>query len=236
MFILWAAWWTYAVFHAQLVTQLAAAQHRQQQSPSRKAGRASTTTATTTFHGRTWYPWPLPPAPAHLEPIAKVFGPLLGVAVELYLGFGFKRRVMFVPDGHFAAFHVNNWQHALMYGAFCLSGVVDLLGHYLPPGALPPGTEQAFLSLAFLAETLLMGLHAKHDALDKLVHALLTWVMLACVAVTAAEAAAPRSFLLAALRPAVVMLQGTWFCQVGAILYGGEFLVCCCLFRVCRRV
>ena len=46
---------------------------------------------------------------------------------------------MYEPDGHFAEFHINNWQHALMYGGYALAGVVDLLGITTQ---LPQGTEQ----------------------------------------------------------------------------------------------
>jgi hypothetical protein len=46
---------------------------------------------------------------------------------------------MFEEDGHFAEFHINNWQHALMYGGYALSGLVDLVGTSI---TLPQGTEQ----------------------------------------------------------------------------------------------
>lgn len=48
-------------------------------------------------------------------------------------------RPLYAPDGHFAMFHIGNWQHALMYGGVAISGMVDLIGFHTP---LPPGTEQ----------------------------------------------------------------------------------------------
>lgn len=69
---------------------------------------------------------------------------------------------------------------------------------------------------------LLMGSHAKPNHLDQLVHVLLTWVMRACVVVTAAEIAAPKSLLLALLRGMVVFFQGTWFWHVGSIMFRGR--------------
>lgn len=81
---------------------------------------------------------------------------------------------------------------------------------------------QGFLTVAFLVETLLMGMHSKPNPLDNLVHMLLTGVMVACVVVCAAEIAAPNSLLLALLRPMVVFFQGTWFWHVGAIMFWGE--------------
>jgi hypothetical protein len=84
---------------------------------------------------------------------------------------------------------------------------------------------QGFMSLSFLVETLLMGMHAKPNELDQLVHTLLTWVMIACIVVSAAEIAAPHSLLLALLRAMLVFFQGTWFWHVGAIMFKGEHAV-----------
>ena len=76
-----------------------------------------------------------------------------------------------------------------------------------------------------------MGMHAKPNELDQLVHTLLTWIMIACIVISAAEIAAPQSLLLALLRGMLVFFQGTWFWHVGAIMFKGEgFLVslfCC---------
>jgi hypothetical protein len=83
---------------------------------------------------------------------------------------------------------------------------------------------QGFLCLAFLVETLLMGMHAKPNELDQLVHSLLTWIMVSCVVTTAAEIAAPRSLLLALMRAMAVFFQGTWFWHVGSIMFRSE---CC---------
>jgi hypothetical protein len=81
---------------------------------------------------------------------------------------------------------------------------------------------QGFLTMAFLVETLLMGMHTKPNALDALVHKLLTGVMISCVAVCGAEIAKPDSLLLALLRPMMVFFQGTWFWHVGSIMFRGE--------------
>lgn len=66
-----------------------------------------------------------------------------------------------------------------------------------------------------------MGLHMKPNPFDQLVHVLLTWLILGCAVVCAAEIVAPNSLLLALARPLVVMLQGTWFIQIGHMLFQG---------------
>lgn len=82
-----------------------------------------------------------------------------------------------------------------------------------------------------------MGLHSKPNALDQLVHTLLTGLMLASAGLTVAEIAAPRSVLLALARACVVMAQGTWFWNVGAIMFTGVGLhhgvVCCSWVATC---
>jgi hypothetical protein len=78
-----------------------------------------------------------------------------------------------------------------------------------------------------------MGLHAKHNPLDALVHRLLTWLMLGCAATMAAEVWVRGSTLLALAKTLLVFLQGTWFWHVGRILYlggwGGVCGLCVCV-------
>ena len=66
-----------------------------------------------------------------------------------------------------------------------------------------------------------MGLHAKHVPLDQQVHSLLTLAMAAATVATAAEGAWPASFPLAAARPALLLVIGTYFIQIGRILFLG---------------
>ena len=49
-------------------------------------------------------------------------------------------RRMYAADGRFEMGNMQDWQHAAMYSAFMVSGLVDLVGFYLP-GLLPTGTE-----------------------------------------------------------------------------------------------
>ena len=56
---------------------------------------------------------------------------------------------MYNPEtGRFEQGNLQDWQHAAMYSAFICSGTVDLVGHYMQPGSLPPGTEHVKLSLS----------------------------------------------------------------------------------------
>lgn len=40
------------------------------------------------------------------------------------------RRYMFDKDGTFNDNHINNWQHAAMYFAYTVAGVVDVAAHF----------------------------------------------------------------------------------------------------------
>ena len=46
---------------------------------------------------------------------------------------------MFEDDGTFNAGHINNWQHAAMYLAYMVAGIVDVAGEY---AELPKDSEQ----------------------------------------------------------------------------------------------
>jgi hypothetical protein len=80
---------------------------------------------------------------------------------------------------------------------------------------------QAFLATAFICETALMGFHLNKDgyALDYTVHLLLVYLMIACAASCFLELACPSSVLAATCRALCTLLQGTWFCQIGHILF-----------------
>ena len=96
------------------------------------------------------------------------------------------------------------------------SRIRTLLGHCKSslPLSPPPFNMQVFLSLAFLHEALLMGLHGKHAPLDARVHVLLTAAMLSCAVCTAAEAAWRHCSLLTAGRVASTALQVGWDCRL----------------------
>jgi len=66
-----------------------------------------------------------------------------------------------------------------------------------------------------------MGLHGKHVQLDQDVHFLLMLSMAGATVATAAEGALPGSFALAAARPMLLLLVGSWFVQIGHILFQG---------------
>lgn len=53
-------------------------------------------------------------------------------------------RYMFNDDGTFHHGHINNWQHAAMYFAYMIAGIVDIAGTY---SDLPEASEQVCASI-----------------------------------------------------------------------------------------
>ena len=105
-----------------------------------------------------------------------------------------------------------------MYCCFIISGAVDLLA-WAYNTSLPQGTDQLFLALAFLGESLLFGLHEKHEPLDKIVHAVLFYSNLSTAACVLLEVAYPRSLMPACGRVASTYLQATWFYAAARIMF-----------------
>ncbi|CAL8468938.1 g8479 [Coccomyxa elongata] len=150
-----------------------------------------------------------------MEPLLKVFGPPIGVLVELRLDHS-EFLSLYCNDGRFSLQNMHNYQHAASYPSFIVSGIVDLLGTRV---RLPPGTEQAFLALAFSVEAFLMTAHKKHEALDATVHFLLALTMWACTLCTLCELLVRHSVLATAGRALSCMMQGMWLIQIGQIMH-----------------
>lgn len=142
-----------------------------------------------------------------LEGILKVCFTALGLILEVITAF---------KDGHFT--HIGNGQHATMFFFFGLSGIVDILLYHKAP--LPEDTDYAASCLSFVVEDLLFMFHLHgRSELDVLLHTLLLYVVHACVLVVLVEMRYRNSPLVTLSRSFLVLLQGTWFWQVGFILY-----------------
>ncbi|KAH7933616.1 hypothetical protein HPB49_014375 [Dermacentor silvarum] len=109
-------------------------------------------------------------------------------------------------------------QHFSMYLFYVLSGVVDVMTSSGFP--LPPYTDYVTLLLAVSVEGLLFHFHLHgRPPLDVLVHTLLVYTAVAWAACIVVEMCRPRSILASLGRAYFCLLQGTWFWQVGYVLY-----------------
>jgi hypothetical protein len=136
-------------------------------------------------------------------PVAKVVLPSIGVWVE-------------IPGrGWYPMDVVMSWQHVTMYGAFALTGVIDLLARR---GVVSPrATYLAFAAAQTNAGFLFAG-HGSHAGVEGLVHAYLAWVFFAVAAVAVLESVRPSTHL-KWMRIGSQIALGSWFIVAGWILY-----------------
>ncbi|XP_035674526.1 transmembrane protein 45B-like [Branchiostoma floridae] len=114
--------------------------------------------------------------------------------------------------------NLNDWQHTTMFLFFIFSGFCDFLVAFKAP--VPSGIDYLSFSMAFAVEGLLFFYHLHGRAeLDVHLHKLLLLAIAACAIVSGLEAWNSDTLLLPMIRTAFVLLQGTWFWQVGLILY-----------------
>uniref|UniRef100_W5LYY4 Transmembrane protein 45B n=1 Tax=Lepisosteus oculatus TaxID=7918 RepID=W5LYY4_LEPOC len=139
----------------------------------------------------------------------------------------------FVPDGPHARLYnredhawvkLMNWQHSTMYLFYGVSGIADLLT--ASPLPAPPGLDRLALSLALFVEGFLFYFHVhSRTPLDVHVHSLLLVAVFGGAASTFLEVFLRDSPVLQLFRASLAILQGTWFWQIGFVLYppgGGE--------------
>lgn len=191
MFIIWSSWWLFACLREHILS-----------SPERP------------YRSKAWFAMPLLPD-LPLEPVLKVAGTAIGIIGELWFG-QVRFTYMFNDDGTFHHGHINNWQHAAMYFAYMVAGIVDIAGRYT---GLPADSEQAALAMAFIVEGLLLGFHLKGSPLEIMVHKILVITIAASAVVMLAEIRYPHNVLLTAARVLLVGLQGIWFIQIAYILF-----------------
>lgn len=145
-----------------------------------------------------------------VEGTVKIVATVVGMAGEIFAAFdyGSSSRVVSIGD----------IQHVTMYAFFCLSGVCDVL--QAKWSGMPPGGDYMAAALAFSVEALLFSFHLHGRAmLDTQIHLLLVGTVLATVILVLLEYNLPHSLLVCAARVYCVFLQGTWFIQVGLMLY-----------------
>ena len=167
--------------------------------------------ANTPFYNSVTYPCPMHGRCVRwpLEGAVKVVGTIVGMVAELFAStnYGSAGKVVYMGD----------LQHVTMYAFFCLSGIVDIVSSY---DKVPKGLDYLASALAFAAEGILFKFHLHgRDLLDVTLHTLLVYVIGACVVTTLLEMQWRQSVMAALVRAFFVFLQGTWFIQVGFILY-----------------
>lgn len=150
------------------------------------------------------------------EGVAKAVFALVGILAE-----------QFVPDGpHMHLYngeekswvHLMNWQHSTMYLFYGLSGVIDILVY--SPLKVPQGLDRLALFLAVFIEGLLFYFHVHNrPELDQHIHSLLLIAVFGGSITIFIEVFLRDHIVLELFRTSLTILQGTWFWQIGFVLY-----------------
>ncbi|KAL2805183.1 transmembrane protein 45A isoform 2 [Daubentonia madagascariensis] len=113
---------------------------------------------------------------------------------------------------------LTNWHHSTMYFFFGLVGVTDILCFTI--SSLPASLPKLMFSNALFVEAFIFYNHTHgREMLDIFVHQLLVLVIFLTGLVTFMEFLLRNNVLLELLRSSLILLQGTWFWQIGFVLY-----------------
>lgn len=151
-----------------------------------------------------------------VEGVLKVIFSVVGILAE-----------QFVPDGphlHLLSqdrqswVKLMNWQHSTMYLFFGISGIVDILTY--SSLKIPVGLDRLVLSLAVFMEGFLFYFHVHNrPALDLHIHSLLLTAVFGGSLIIMLEVFLRDHIVLELFRTSLAILQGTWFWQIGFVLY-----------------
>jgi hypothetical protein len=125
-----------------------------------------------------------------------------------------------LPQVKMSSWHFEgvNAQHTTMYAAFGFGAIVEILLHY--KFNLPKNLDMFCGMMAFSVEALLFGFHLHgRDQIDVQLHVLLEITILMCIFCCILEYINQNNILFTYGRIIFVMLQGTWFWEIGFILY-----------------
>ncbi|KAG8581777.1 hypothetical protein GDO81_007801 [Engystomops pustulosus] len=121
------------------------------------------------------------------------------------------------PEYHFQ--HPNEWQHATMYGYFCVSGIFDIVSQCCLQKRCPL-LEHAGVTAGFCITTLLLMSHGHgKDAVEVQVHYLLFLTTALTSLIMIVEIWQPNHRRLWFTKAWLVNVQGTWLLHAAFILY-----------------
>ncbi|XP_030077118.1 transmembrane protein 45B [Microcaecilia unicolor] len=151
-----------------------------------------------------------------IEGLVKASFALIGILGEHFTSNGPHMQLVNGEDHSWVK--LMNWQHSTMYLFYGLSGVVDMLTYF--PLKVPVGLDRLSLSLAFFFEGFLFYFHVHNrPQLDQHIHSVLLIAIFGDAFSTFLEVFMRGHVVLEFLRASLTILQGTWFWQIGFVLY-----------------
>ncbi|XP_026184818.1 transmembrane protein 45B [Mastacembelus armatus] len=152
----------------------------------------------------------------YIEGGFKIFASFVGIMVEQFVVDG--------PHAHLFDKENNswvklmNWQHSTMYLFFGISGITLLAS--TTSKLVPAGVDRFGLSLALFVEGFLFYYHVhSRPLLDAHIHTLLLFPVFGGSVSTMMEVFIKENIILELLKACLFILQGSWFYQIGFVLY-----------------
>lgn len=146
----------------------------------------------------------------------QIFAAFVGIMVE-----------QFVPDGPHAHLYnteghswvkLMNWQHSTMYLFFGIAGTALVAS--TASTVVPRGVDRLAVSVALFVEGFLFYFHVHNrPLLDAHIHSLLLVAVFSGSASALLEVFIRDNIILELLRAGLFILQGSWFYQIGFVLY-----------------
>ncbi|XP_003469299.1 transmembrane protein 45A [Cavia porcellus] len=149
-----------------------------------------------------------------LEGITLICMALTGIVGEQFISGG--PYLILYKEGQWN--QLTGWHHCTMYFFFGLVGVANILCFTISP--LPVSLIKLILSNAFFVETFIFHNHTHgREMLDIFVHQMLVLVSFVTGLLAFMEFLMRNNVLLELLRTSLILLQGSWFWQIGFVLY-----------------
>lgn len=145
-----------------------------------------------------------------------LFFSLVGMLAEQFAADGPKLQLYDFAEKNWK--YLMNWQHATMYLFFGLSAAVSLIIHTTE--VAPLALDRLTLAIAFFNEGFLFLYHLHgRSMLDVHVHQLLLYAIFGGALVAFVEVFHRGNIILELLRCTLTLLQGSWFWEIGYVLY-----------------
>lgn len=151
-----------------------------------------------------------------IESSVVLFFSVIGMLLEQFAANGPKLQLYDFTEKHWE--DLMNWQHATMYLFFGLAAMVSLIIH--TTDAAPLALDRLMMAVAFFNEGFLFLYHLHgRSMLDVHVHLLLLYAIFGGAVVSFMEVFHRGNIILELLRCTLTLLQGSWFWQIGFVLY-----------------
>ncbi|MEQ2261579.1 hypothetical protein XENORESO_012257, partial [Xenotaenia resolanae] len=145
-----------------------------------------------------------------------LFFSFVGMAGEQFVANGPKLHLYDFAEKHWEQLHI--WQHTTMYLFFGLAAIVSLIIHTTE--GVPVALDRLMLGIAFFNEGFLFLYHLHgRTMLDVHVHQLLLYAIFGEGLVSFLEVFHRGNIILELLRCILTLLQGSWFWEIGFVLY-----------------